>query len=165
MATRTTEEILSLFQTTPERERLKVLGAVRLIGTDPVFTLGEGGRPIGSPEDLLTQGFRSEEVQEVSPEEAISLGIKIPEAQPTVVQPTAGGTTPDLQKDTFELDGGTYQTQADGSAILLQGPPGLPQTLPPQTVSGQPIQPTTTTPGQITPELLQQLEQCANALL
>lgn len=87
MPIRTPQQILGQFQTTPEREKLKVRGAVRVAGTPQVYTLGEGGRPIKSPQELLQQGFRENEVLEISPEEARSVGITadfgtLPKLQP-----------------------------------------------------------------------------------
>ena len=103
MATRTAEEILKLFTITPERQKLGVEGAVRITDTQQVFTLGRGigagtgGRPIKSAQDLLTQGFREEEVQEVSAEEARSLGITLPTPIPTPT-PTPEAITPTTGK-------------------------------------------------------------------
>lgn len=73
--TRSVKDILGMFTVTDQMKSLNVLGAVRLEGGDQVWTIGPGGRPIKSPEDLLSQGFREDQVIEISREEAKMLGI------------------------------------------------------------------------------------------
>ena len=116
---RTAQEILGLFETTPERTAQNVLGAVRIGGQQQVFTLGTGGRAIETPEQLLTAGFREEEVLEVTAEEAAQLGIAtqftgitapVAPAQPTPTDakpPTP--TAPDQPKGEFIQVAGTTQ--------------------------------------------------------
>lgn len=84
---RPTQRIIEQFGTTPQRKELGVVGAVKVEDDPTVYTIGPGGRPIGpdpekgltGPQVLLSQGFREDEVQTVSREEARNLGIQVPE--------------------------------------------------------------------------------------
>ena len=90
---RTAQEILKQFQITPEQQTQNILGAVRIGEGQQVFTLGTGGGPIESPQQLLSAGFREDQVQSISAEEAQSLGIQVPQqgTQQLQTQPTQQG--------------------------------------------------------------------------
>ena len=104
MAIRTSEQLLGTFDQTDERTRLGVQGAFRITGTDQVFTAGDKGRLIESGTDLLSQGFRQDEVLEVSFEEAQSIGFTGAAPQQFGDTPTAEPTTADVTKGLTESD-------------------------------------------------------------
>lgn len=111
MAHRTPQQILSLFEQTPERTAQNVLGAVRIGGQQQVITLGKGGGLIESPGQLLKAGFREDEVQQITAEEASQLGIS---SEFTGITAPAGvkpptPTAPDQPKGEFIQVAGTTQ--------------------------------------------------------
>lgn len=118
---RTAEAILGLFSPTPTREQQNVSGAVRVTGNPTVFTLGPGGGPIASPEDLLAKGFREDEVIEISPEEARTLGIDVDALEgitgpPRVEEPAAVPTAPALTTEP------TVETTPEGAVAPAAQP-------------------------------------------